>query len=404
MAADTWAMPSRPDSPFRRGMRAFLRKRVAVISLLTIFVLYGAGLYTMLAEFGVDIGLQDPLRTNLSERRTLRTVDGATESLGVFSERLQVDLDVIATLNPEISEDFGPLGPDTVLPANTELVLGADESLQPPSSRHWFGTDRSGRDLFARAFYSLRTTVIISVISVLLGNIFLGLSLGLLAGYRGGRVDTVIMRLADLVLAMPGLVYLIVIVAVFRDRVTEWFRSLEEATGAGWLIAQGVDDYVLIVFAMSLLGWAGAARFYRGQTLSLRESDYILAAETIGASTPRVLVRHLFPGILPWFIVGFSAGMGEMAGSEVVLTWLGIGITPPTASFGTMVSAAGGFTSLIQYPWMLLVPMLFLLPILAGLQSVGRRRQRRAQSPLEITLSIRDPLISCAQPRRVGRP
>ena len=371
VAAETWAMPSKPETPFRRGLRALLRKRVAVVAILTIFVLYGAGLYTMLAEFGLDIGLQDPIRTNLSERRTVRTTDGVTESLGVFSERLEVDIARVVALNPEIDEEFGPLGPDTVLPANTELVLGKDETLQPPSWRHWFGTDRSGRDLFARAMYSLRTTVIISVISVLLGNIFLGLSLGLLAGYRGGRVDALIMRLADLVLAMPGLVYLIVIVAVFRDRITEWFRSLEAATGANWLIAQGVDDYVLIVFAMSLLGWAGAARFYRGQVLSLREMDFILAAETIGASTPRVLVRHLFPGILPWFVVGFSAGMGEIAGSEVVLTWLGIGITAPTPSFGTMVSAAGGFTSLIQYPWMLLVPMMFLLPILLAFNLLG---------------------------------
>ena len=179
------------------------------------------------------------------------------------------------------------------------------------------------------------------------------------------------MRLADLVLAMPGLVYLIVIVAVLRDRITDWFRSLEDAIGADWLIAQGVDDYVLIVFAMSLLGWAGAARFYRGQVLSLREREFILAAETIGAGTPRVLVRHLFPGILPWFVVGFSASTGEMAGNEVVLTWLGIGITAPTPSFGTMVAAAGGFTSLTQYPWMLLVPLLFVLPILLAFNLLG---------------------------------
>ncbi|MXX31056.1 MAG: ABC transporter permease subunit, partial [Chloroflexi bacterium] len=102
-----------------------------------------------------------------------------------------------------------------------------------------------------------------------------------------------------------------------------------------------------------------------------REREFILAAETIGAGTPRVLVRHLFPGILPWFVVGFSASMGEMAGNEVVLTWLGIGITAPTPSFGTMVAAAGGFTSLTQYPWMLLVPLLFVLPILLAFNLLG---------------------------------
>ncbi len=366
-----WAIPQRSETPFRRALRALLRKRIAVISILTIFVLYGAGMYTLLDAFGVDTGLQDPNQTNLSQRRSIREVDGSPETLGAFTARLDLDLSRISELNPLIVEEYGPLTPETVLPARTELRLSLDETLQPPSSRHWFGTDRAGRDLFARALYSLRTTVIISVISVVLGNLFLGLGLGLLAGYRGGRVDAAIMRLADLVLAMPGLVYLIVIVAVFRDRITEWFRSIENATGADWLIAQGVDDYVLIVSAMSLLGWAGAARFYRGQTLSLRESEFILAAETTGARTPRILVRHIFPAMLPWFVVGFSASMGEVAGSEVVLTWLGIGITAPTSSFGTMVAAAGGWTSLLLYPWMLLVPMLFVLPILLAFNLLG---------------------------------
>ena len=368
---DAWVMPERPDTPFRRAMRALFQKRIAVVCLLTILVLYGAGMYTFLDAFGVDTGLQDPTTTNLSERRSTRVIDGEPESLGSFSDRLGVEVATIASLNQELIEDFGPLTPETVLPGRTEIVLGEDESLQPPSSRHWFGTDRSGRDLFSRALFSLRTTVIITVIAVLLGDFAIGLGLGLLSGYRGGRLDASIMRLADLVLAMPGLVYLIVIVAVFRDRVTEWFRELEGAIGADWLIAQGVDDYVLIVTATSVLGWAGAARFYRGQVLSLRERDYILAAETIGANTPRILVRHLLPGVLPWFVVGFSAAMGAMAGAEVVLTWLGIGITAPTPSFGTMVSAAGGFTSLTQYPWMLLVPTLFVLPILLAFNLLG---------------------------------
>ena len=352
-------------------MRALFRKRVAIVSMLMIFILYGAGMYTLLDAFGVSTGLQDPNHTNLSQRRSIRDVGGAPETLGAFASRLELDIARVAELNPDIDAEYGPLTPETLLPARTELLLSVDETLQPPSTRHWFGTDRAGRDLFARALYSLRTTVIISVISVVLGNLFLGLGLGLLAGYRGGRVDAAIMRLADLVLAMPGLVYLIVIVAVFRDRITDWFRSLEATIGADWLIAQGIDDYVLIVFAMSLLGWAGAARFYRGQTLALRENEFILAAESVGAGTPRILVRHLFPGMLPWFVVSFSASMGEVAGSEVVLTWLGIGITAPTSSFGTMVAAAGGWTSLLLYPWMLLVPMLFVLPILLAFNLLG---------------------------------
>ncbi len=370
-AQPQWAMPDKSESPWKRGLRAILRKKIAVVCIAVIIVLYGAGAYTLLDAFGVDIGLQDPTVSNLSQRRSIREVDGTPETLGAFTQRLDVQIATISELNPEVVEEFGPLTPETVLPARTELVLSGDETLQGPSSRHWFGTDRNGRDGFARAMFALRTTLIISVISVVFGNLFLGLGLGLLAGYRGGLVDQIIMRIADVLLAMPGLLFLIVIVAVFRDQWEDWFRAIEDFTGQGWLIAQGVDDYVLIVFATSLVGWGGSARFYRAQVLALRESDYILAAETLGARTPRVLVRHLFPGILPWFIVGFSASLGEIAGAEVVLTWLGIGITPPTPSFGIMVENAGGRTSLLLYPWLMAVPFAFLLVLMLAFNLLG---------------------------------
>ena len=370
-AQPQWAIPEASESPWIRATRAILRKKVAVICIAVIIVLYGAGAYTLLDAFGVDIGLQDPTVSNLSQRRSIREVDGSPETLGVFTQRLDVEIATISELNLEIVEEYGPLTADTVLPARTELILSGDESLQGPSSRHWLGTDRNGRDVFARAMFSLRTTLIISVISVVFGNLFLGLGLGLLAGYRGGLVDQAIMRLGDVMLAMPGLLFLIVVVAVFRDQWEDWFRAIEDATGMGWLIAQGVDDYVLIVFATSLVGWAGSARFYRAQVLALRESDYILAAETVGARMPRVLVRHLFPGILPWFIVGFSASLGEIAGAEVVLTWLGIGITPPTASFGIMVDNAGGRTTFLAYPWLMTAPFVFLLLLMLAFNLLG---------------------------------
>ncbi len=366
-----WAMPERSEAPWLRALRAILKKRVAVVCIAVIVVLYGAGAFTMLDAFGIDIGLQDPTQSNLSQRRSIREVDGAPETLGAFTQRLDVELSTLNELNPEVVDEYGPLTADTVLPARTELVLSGDETLQGPSSDHWLGTDRNGRDIFSRAMFSLRTTLIISVISVVFGNLFLGLGLGLLAGYRGGLIDQIIMRIGDVMLAMPGLLFLIVIVAVFRDQWEDWFRAIEDATGMHWLIEQGVDDYVLIVFALSLVGWAGSARFYRAQVLALRESDYILAAETIGARTPRVLIRHLFPGILPWFIVGFSASLGEVAGSEVVLTWLGIGITPPTPSFGILVENAGGRTSLLAYPWMMLVPFTSLLILMLAFNLLG---------------------------------
>ena len=370
-AVNAWERPPRSESPFLRAMRAILRKRIAVICILTIIALYGAGTYTMLDAFGVNIGLQDPNTTNLSERRTTREVDGVGESLGTFVERLDVDIARIAELNPEVDAEYGPLNTETLLPARTELILSPDETKQGPSSRHWFGTDRAGRDLFSRAMFSLRTTMIISILAVVFGNLFLGLGIGLLAGYRGGWVDNVIMRISEVIMALPNLVFLIVLVAVFRDRWEGWFEEIEKFLGAYWLIDQGVDDYVLIIFALSFIGWAGAARFYRAQVLALREADYILAAETIGARTPRILVRHLFPGVLPWFVLGLSASMGEIVGLEVGLTFIGVGISPPTASFGVMVASAGHYKTLINEPQLLLVPMLFILPMMLAFNLLG---------------------------------
>ena len=369
--AGAWSLPERSEAPWKRALRAILRKRVAVACLLVIAVLYGAGAYTLLDAFGVDTGLQDPVATNLSERRSIRTSEAGAESLGSFAERNQVGLADLTALNPEAAEEFGPFSDETQLRPGTELLIKQGEPLAAPSTRHLLGTDRGGRDIFSRAMFSLRTTMIISVISVLFGNLFLGLSLGLLAGYRGGMVDQIIMRVADVVLALPDLLFLIVIVAVFREQWEEWFRQIEDASGLMFLVEQGVDDYVLIVFATSFLGWAGSARFYRAQTLALRETDFILAAETVGARTPRILIRHLFPGVLPWFVVGFSASLGAIAGAEVVLSWLGIGITPPTSSFGLMVSSAGGITSLVMYPWMLLTPLFFVLALMLSFNLLG---------------------------------
>lgn len=356
------------EAPWRRGLRALFRKRVAAICIVVITVLYGAGAYTLLDWFGVDYGLQDPNATNLTERRPFRESDG---TLAGFAERQNVSIAVLAELNPELAASAGGFAPDTVLEAGESLTLARGEVSEGPSSRHWFGTDRLGRDLFSRALHSLRSTLIISVIVVVFGNILLGLGLGLLAGYRGGRTDAIIMRIAETVMALPDLLILIVLVAALRDQWTTWFEAIEDGLGFPYLVEQGIDDYTLITFGMSLVGWGGSARFYRGIALSQRENDYILASEVLGASTWRILIRHLFPGVLPWFVVGTSASLGALAGTEVVLTWLGIGITPPTSSFGTMVSAAGGFRTLFMHPQLLLVPMIFVAALMLAFNLLG---------------------------------
>ena len=367
-----WDRPSRSEAPWLRAVRAIRRKRLAMVCIVLIAILYGAGLYTLLDVFGVDTGLQDPNATNLQERRPIRATDsGDGETLGAFAERQGVELATLPALNPDLVEEHGALAADLTLPPGTQLILRGGEELQGPSWNHLLGTDRLGRDLFSRALFALRTTLIISVLAVLVGNIFLGWGLGLLAGYRGGLVDSLIMRAADFVLALPGLVILLVIVSAFGEPWGDVIRDLQDWLGTDLLIEQGVHSYSLMIFAMSFVGWGGTARFIRAQTLATREADFVLAAEASGASTPRILTWHLFPAVLPWIVVGLSASLGEIAGAEVVLTWLGIGVSPPTASFGLMVSDAGGWKTLLMHPQMLLVPMGFILVLMLSFNLLG---------------------------------
>ena len=367
-----WYRPAQSEAPWLRAVRAIRRKRIAVICIALIVILYGAATYTFLDVFGVDTGLQDPNAANLTERRPIRAgEDGAAESLGAFAARHGATLATLTELNSELVAEHGELTAGTLAPAGTQFVLRGGEELQGPTWNHLLGTDRIGRDMFSRAIFALRTTLIISVLSVLVGNIFLGWGLGLLAGYRGGMVDTLIMRAADFVLALPGLVILLVLVSAFEKPWGEVIRDLQVWLGTTVLIEQGVHSFTLIIFAMSFVGWGATARFIRAQTLAMRESEFVLAAESSGASTPRILVWHLFPSVLPWIIIGLSASLGEIAGAEVVLTWLGIGVTPPTSSFGLMVADAGGYKTLLNDPQLLLVPLGFVLVLLLSFNLLG---------------------------------
>ncbi len=344
------------ESPWFRGMRQLFRKRIAVIAILLIFVIYGSGAYTLLDTIGIPTGLQDPESPNLTVRRPIQASDGVVETLGEYSERNKVALRTIQDLNPDIQVQFGLFTETTILPERTQLVLAEDEILEGPSLRHLFGTDRIGRDIFSRTLFSARTTLIITILSFLFGNIFLGLSLGLISGYLGGKIDSLIMRIGDVLLALPGLVILIVVNAVFKDRWTSSWEATEGFLGTSFFTNQGIDDFSLLFLVLSFFGWVPTARFVRAQTLALRESDFVLAAESIGAGTIRILVWHLFPSILPWIILGMSAWLGAVAGIEVALTFLGIGVQPPTASFGAMIADAGGARTFSQYPHLLLVP------------------------------------------------
>jgi ABC-type dipeptide/oligopeptide/nickel transport system permease subunit len=231
-----------------------------------------------------------------------------------------------------------------------------DHGLEGPSADHWLGTDRLGRDMLSRAIYSARTSLIVTAAVVISGSIIIGNGLGLLAGYKGGWVDNIIMRVGEIFSSLPGLLMLILINASLGERVTDGVRWIEDNSILSGLVSSGFASYLTVFAAMSLFFWVGTARIIRAQVLQLRESDFILAAESLGATPRRVITRHLLPGVSFLVVLQISATLGGIAGSEVVLSWFGVGVQPPAASFGSMIFAGSGARTFQAHPHLLLVP------------------------------------------------
>ena len=202
-------------------------------------------------------------------------------------------------------------------------------SLEAPSLAHLCGTDRYGRDLFSRILVGLQTSVISTLSLVVLISV-LGTALGILSGYLGGLVDTFIMRLCDLCLAFPGLVFALAIAA---------------------LLGGGMQNAVL---ALATVSWPKYARIARSQTLTLQERDFIASARLSGCTTGQVIRRHILPNCLGPILVTAMLDIGTMMMELAGLSFLGLGAKPPTAELGNMMS--GGRSMLQTYPWVILCP------------------------------------------------
>ena len=241
---------------------------------------------------------------------------------------------------------------------------------QGPSVQHPFGTDRLGRDILTRVIYGLRTTVVLTVVTLLTGTLALGMFLGLVAGYFGRWIDNLVMRVGEITSAFPDLFLVLIIVYTVKPPMVSWLRGVEDFLGVD-IVRLGIADYLVLGLALSIFSWFGMARLVRGQVLQNREEQYVDAARAVGVGTPRLLLRHILPNVMGPVIVTVSAGLGAVAGAEVLLSFLGIGIQPPVPSLGLMIFENGSIAVLRTDSHLLLFPVGTLAALLFTFSLLG---------------------------------
>ena len=277
-------------SPTQMLVRRFFRSKLSIIGLvmvigLFVFSFLGPLVYTQWGE------------TDLDESGKLEyTTDTTTYTVG---------------------------GVEYTLRQTVEKTM-KDNFLAAPSAEHPLGTDNQGYDVLARLMYGGRVSLLVSFMTVILLTV-LGVIIGGIAGYFGGAVDNIIMRICDILMCLPGIPILLIISS-----------AMDGWVSLGW-VEEGMRIYILMLF-LTLISWPGTARLVRGQILSLREQEYMVAAEAMGFSTGRKIFKHLVPNVMPQLIVQMSLSLGSMILYEATLSYLNMGIKAPYTAWGSMIN------------------------------------------------------------------
>lgn len=239
---------------------------------------------------------------------------------------------------------------------------------EPPNSDFWLGTDLVGRDVLSRLMHGARTAVFVAVVTIVIGNA-IGISVGALAGYMGGKIDDLIMRITDVLFSFPDLLLAAFLSTSVRRPVVEAVGRLYNQTGWGILKETIFLDYIILFGALAMVNWSGIARLIRGQVLSLREQEFIRAEVALGMPRWVVIRRHLIPNAMAPVIVVMSLSVGSVMLSESSLSFLGLGIQPPGASWGNMIQNNLALWRI--HPWLVAIPGVTLSIAVFGFNFLG---------------------------------
>jgi len=217
---------------------------------------------------------------------------------------------------------------------------------KPPGGDHLLGTDSSGRDVLARLMVAGRVSLSVGIVAVAI-YVAIGTVLGGPGGYFGGLIDGVVMRLADMVLSFPSIIVIITIVSILGPNITN------------------------VMLVIGLMGWPPIARLVRGEFLTLREREFVTASRATGASNSRIIFRHVLPNAITPVIVAATFGMAQAILLEAALSFLGMGVQPPQASWGNMLNAAQSITIIEEMPWLWLPPGIMIVLAVLSINFVG---------------------------------
>ncbi len=215
----------------------------------------------------------------------------------------------------------------------------------PPDSVHWFGTDTMGRDIWTRVWEGGRVSLLIALLGTLIPEL-IGMAIGGISGYFGGKVDMIIMRLIDVLMGIPSLIYMILLMLVF-----------------------GSGNILTLVIAISITGWMGSARSTRGLILQLKGRDFVVASKTLGGTPWWIIPRRLIPNILGYRVVSITMSIPSVIFYEAFLSYIGLGVTPPIPSWGQLIKSAG--ENFRYYPYQFIIPCLMVGITMLSFNLVG---------------------------------
>ena len=319
-------------SPTQMVLRRFFRSKLSVVGLIMIVALFlfcflGPVFYSQWGEIDVDY---TPMVEYTTTRVEYTSADGEVRVMYHVTEKIE-----------------------------------KENALAPMSSTHPLGTDKMGYDVLARLMYGGRISLIIGFISVFIITL-LGVILGGIAGYFGGVIDNIIMRICDVLMCIPGFPIMLVFGTVLTA-----FGELENPTAVQAIMGDPKYRIYFLMAFLTLFSWSGTARLVRGQILSLREQEYMVAAEAMGYSTARKIFKHLVPNVMPQLIVSMTLSLGSMILYEASLSFLNMGVQPPYAAWGTMINATSDLNILENYMNIWAPPGICIVIAVLGFNFVG---------------------------------